>query len=89
MEQQIKTVKSTIALLEELGLRQYSSAETCRIAIESLRLRQLDRLKMALSELAREKFFNGVLSVGIAKNDLDAFSLAVLQLNSATLENTN
>jgi hypothetical protein len=89
LEQPIKLVKSTIELLEELGLRQCSSAEPCCVAIAALRLRQLDRLKMALSKLAREEFFSEDLNQGIGRNDFNAFSLAVLQLNAAALENAN
>lgn len=89
MERQTKLVNSTLELLGEFGLRKCVSVEPCYDTISNLKLRQLDKLKSALSRLAVEGLFAKEFSEGIRKNDFRIFSLAVLQLNAASLENTN
>lgn len=51
--------------------------------MDSLRMRQLDKLKMVLSRLVREtSLFTPELAQGIMKNDLKMFARAVLVLNN-------
>jgi hypothetical protein len=76
-------------LFKELGLENCKTLEDCEKIIESLRLRQLDSLKSILARLANNDCFTNEVAEGIRKNDLLAFSHAVLQLNVDALENTN
>jgi hypothetical protein len=49
----------------------------------------LDRLKIVLSRLAKERVFPEEVAEGIRKNDLQAFSRALVVLNDESRENTN
>lgn len=76
-------------LLKELELDRCKTFEACEKIIDSFRLRQLDKLKTLLARLAREDRFSEDTKKGIWKNDLHAFSRAVVELNNESLENAN
>ncbi len=73
-------------MLHEFGLKQCTTLESCDAIIDSLRMRQLDRLKMMLSRLSQEEdLFSFEIKEGIRKNDLRIFSRAIFQLNNEYL----
>jgi uncharacterized protein YutE (UPF0331/DUF86 family) len=76
-------------IIKELGLDKCTSFDSCNKIIDSFRLRQLDRLKIVLSRLAKERVFPEEVAEGIRKNDLQAFSRALVVLNDESRENTN
>lgn len=75
--------QADVELLKELGLSECTSLDSCNTIMDSLRMRQLDKLKMVLSRLVREtSLFTPELAQGIMKNDLKMFASAVLVLNN-------
>ncbi len=70
-------------MLKEFGLSECTALETCISVMDSLRMRQLDKLKVLLSRVANDGFpFPPDLVQGIRKNDPERFAKAILLLNS-------
>jgi len=70
-------------LLIELRLSSLESEPAIREIIETLNMRQLDRLKLMFSrEYATKPVFSEEIMVGIRGNDFASFSRAVQILNS-------
>ena len=82
MPERALTDASDLLLFQELGLKECNVLDACEKIVESLRLRQLDKLKIVLSRIAKEdSVFSPELKEGIRKNDLRAFARAILMLN--------
>ena len=65
-------------LLAELGLSECVSISACREKMETLGMRQLDRLKMMFQRLSSS---TGVeVADGVRKNDLEAFASLIFGL---------
>lgn len=75
--------EADVKLFQELGLAECVSLVSCEKVIDSLRMRQLDRLKMVLSRMSREEEspFSPKIEEGIRKNDPKMFARAVFVLN--------
>ncbi len=72
-----------LELLQELGLKECNDLDTCEKVIDTLRMRQLDKLKMALSRIAKtDSIFSPEVTEGIRRNDLRMFARAVHTLTS-------
>jgi hypothetical protein len=78
-----------LKLLEELGLKGVIAIDSCDKILDSMRMRQLDKLKMVLARLVKEGHFTGEIAEGIRKNDVRMFARAVHVLNNRSLENPN
>ena len=72
-----------LELFQELGLKECEDSSACEKVIDTLRMRQLDKLKMILSRIAKEdSIFSPEVTEGIRKNDLQMFASAVHTLTS-------
>ena len=72
-----------LELFQELGLKECEDSSACEKVIDTLRMRQLDKLKMILSRIAKEdSIFSPEVIEGIRKNDLRMFASAVHLLTS-------
>ena len=82
MPEENPLTEADLKLLQELGLLGCASLDTCNETINSLRLRQLDKLKLILSRISNEKsLFSPEVTEGIRKNDLKMFARAIIALN--------
>ncbi|HVB12579.1 MAG TPA: hypothetical protein VNE86_05550 [Nitrososphaerales archaeon] len=81
--------KTDLELFQELGLTGCRTIDSCENVLQSLRMRQLDMLKIVLSRLAKEECFSFEIADGVRKNDLRMFARAILLLNNNRLENAN
>ena len=72
-----------LELFQELGLKDCENSSACEKVIDTLRLRQLDKLKIVLSRIAKEdSIFSPEVTEGIRKNDLRMFASAVHALTN-------
>jgi hypothetical protein len=79
-----------LELLGVLGLKNCRDLDVCEKIMNSLRMRDLDRLKMIFSRIAKEdSIFSPEIEEGIRKNNLLSFAKAILLLNNTRLENAN
>lgn len=82
MQERTILTAADLKLLDELGLGKCGDLESCHDVIMSLRLRQLDKLKIMLSRIVKENSpFSQDVVDGIRKNDLTIFARAVVVLN--------
>jgi len=73
--------ETSLKLLSELGLSALDSELAIREKIESLNMRQLDRLKLMIGrEASRKDIFSLEIALGVKNNDYASFSRAVLIL---------
>jgi hypothetical protein len=86
MPKQTLLSETDLKLFKELGLAECTDIASCDNVTNSLRLRQLDKLKLVLSRISKESsVFSPEVKEGIERNDLRTFAKAVLVLNSKTI----
>ncbi|HXQ91390.1 MAG TPA: hypothetical protein VN739_00180 [Nitrososphaerales archaeon] len=79
-----------IKLLNELGLDPSDSVVTIEQKIGNLNMRQLDRLKLMLDKITKERdIFSKNTKNGIRNNDLKAFAEAVVILARVQMKKHN
>jgi hypothetical protein len=72
-----------LKLLNELGLSYLGSTDELREKIETLNMRQLDRLKLMLLRMeSADHVFSEEIRTGIKNNDFAGFAYAVHALNN-------
>ncbi len=79
----MENVEDAKKLLMELGLLYPDSTALVQNRVRELNMRQLDRLKMMLGRVDRNKdVFSEKTREGVKQNDFSAFAVAVITLNT-------